>query len=570
MNEACPPFALDQYAAITCPVKTQNTFNPLAEAPGPIDADLVERFRETSSHRATVTQFLLDRHPRLVKDLRDLPPAEDRIEACVTAMSESWPIIMGADLPIDWDKHRCGTADLLFWDNQPGHPAYYPVIIKDHSVLALNAKGEGGTKIAWLRRPAKVHESRYRFRVEAHSDDLLQLAHLWYLLKAAGFAGPVAWGAVIGTDMSGKPHGCAVTWINLTEKLIRTFSYTSSHAWHRYTPIARYQHEHRFRVRVAERALQQTGSPDDPELVASPVRIAECESCEWWPQCRSSLSDDISLLIERSPLDAREIMSLRNLGISTIGDLAMSDIDALLPAYLPKVAHRAGAETRLRLASHRGRLLSEGVMLERLGEDPIQLPAADVEIDMDLENSADNHSYLWGFLVHDRRSAEPPVYHPLHRFLAMTPARELELAMEVATWLRTYIAGLDGASVLVWHYSAYEVAALRRFARSARAPSDLDWLEEFAADHFVDLLPVVREHFFGVEGLGLKAVATAGPGFTWRDPDPSGLNSQFWFADAIHGPSSHAREAAKVRVLQYNEDDVRATWTLRQWLRSLA
>ena len=30
------------------------------------------------------------------------------------------------------------------------------------------------------------------------------------------------------------------------------------------------------------------------------------------------------------------------------------------------------------------------------------------------------------------------------------------------------------------------------------------------------------------------------------------------------------RELARVRVLEYNEDDVRATWHLRRWLREQA
>ena len=44
--------------------------------------------------------------------------------------------------------------------------------------------------------------------------------------------------------------------------------------------------------------------------------------------------------------------------------------------------------------------------------------------------------------------------------------------------------------------------------------------------HFVDLFTLVRAHFFGTNGLGLKTVAHAGAGFSWRDDDPGGLNSQ--------------------------------------------
>jgi predicted RecB family nuclease len=64
-------------------------------------------------------------------------------------------------------------------------------------------------------------------------------------------------------------------------------------------------------------------------------------------------------------------------------------------------------------------------------------------------------------------------------------------------------------------------------------------------------------------------VASAGAGFHWRDDDPGGLNSMRWFEEAVHAPNKDIREQARTRVLEYNEDDVRATWHLRRWLRTL-
>ena len=58
-------------------------------------------------------------------------------------------------------------------------------------------------------------------------------------------------------------------------------------------------------------------------------------------------------------------------------------------------------------------------------------------------------------------------------------------------------------------------------------------------------------------------------GFAWRDDDPSGLNSQLWFAEAVHAETADPRRAAaRQRVLEYNEDDVIATAQLRAWLRA--
>ena len=79
-------------------------------------------------------------------------------------------------------------------------------------------------------------------------------------------------------------------------------------------------------------------------------------------------------------------------------------------------------------------------------------------------------------------------------------------------------------------------------------------------------LNIPLAHFFGVNGIGLKVVANAGAGFSWRDPDPGGLNSQTWWDLAVHDPDPQVRESSRTRVMEYNEDDVKATLAVRRWL----
>ena len=47
------------------------------------------------------------------------------------------------------------------------------------------------------------------------------------------------------------------------------------------------------------------------------------------------------------------------------------------------------------------------------------------------------------------------------------------------------------------------------------------------------------------------------------------MNSQTWFATAVDGLNAAERKAARRRVLEYNEDDVRATWHVREWMDRL-
>jgi predicted RecB family nuclease len=118
----------------------------------------------------------------------------------------------------------------------------------------------------------------------------------------------------------------------------------------------------------------------------------------------------------------------------------------------------------------------------------------------------------------------------------------------------------------VFHYSGYEVAKISELAN--REQDELfGWAAAYAEEHFVDLLEIVKAHYFGVSGLGLKLMARH-VGFSWRDDDPGGLNSQRWFAEAVHGESVELRGRARRRVLEYNEDDVIATNQVRGWLRA--
>jgi predicted RecB family nuclease len=273
--------------------------------------------------------------------------------------------------------------------------------------------------------------------------------------------------------------------------------------------------------------------------------------------------DDVSLRIDKAPLDMREIATLRRHGITTITDLVDAELDQLLEWYLPEVGHRGGAEGRIRLAARRARMLLEGTSFDRESIGPIEVPEADVEIDLDIESSADGRVYLWGFLV-QRAGDSDAVYADFSRFDDLDDQGEAALAADAFTWLRSVV---DSApSVAVFHYSGYEVAKIAELARREQDEL-LDWAAGYAEEHFVDLLEIVKAHYFGVSGLGLKLMARH-VGFSWRDEDPGGLNSQLWFADAVHGETPEVRARARRRVLEYNEDDVTATNQVRAWLRS--
>lgn len=568
------PIILDAYSARSCAVKTQNAYDPtITLLPGPVDEALQDAFEGGIAFENEVLDRLVAECEGPVVDLRllagDSWPA--RVEACRAAMASGAAVIIAGALPRDLPGHRTGLADL--WvrgaDQPDGRPGYLPVEVKWHKVQEA-ARTEPFVTKSSLRKPAPTAAEPVagkRFRYGLREADLLQVAHYWRLLQAAGWAagtpeteGGSAFGGVIGTDqIDGE---LAITWADLGRPVIRTFSRSAESGYALRSVLQRYDHEHDFRVLVARTASRQD-EDRPPPLRVQPIVIDECNRCVWFEHCRTRLADDdLSLRIDKGPLDIREIGVLRQLGVNTITDLVDVDLDELLPKYLTEVTHRPTALDRLNTARHRAIMIVRGLEVDRITQGPIDMPSGTSEIDFDLEASDNRRIYLWGFLV-NKMGAEPE-YVDFTAWRDLDADGELGLAKQALGWFKEQV---EAGGVVGFHYSGYEYAQVLRLSEEHSDPL-LDWAVAHWEDLFCDLYGVVKEHYFGAHGLGLKQIATIGAGFAWRDADPGGLNSQGWFYEAVHADSARARAQARRRVLEYNEDDVRATLALRSWLRS--
>lgn len=559
---------LDAYAARSCPVKTFNVFDRALPQPERPDESLGEAFHGGLVFEAQMLdQIAATGNATDLRPLRKTATRAERREACLAAMARGDRLIIGGSLPVDIAGHRRGSADLLVRGPAAasGVPGYYPVEVKLQRVLERRATATG-QRVSRLAEPyfeSAVTLDGETLRVSKERT-LLQLAHYWRILDATGHAaaGPARAG-VIGIDDIGRFNANGVTWVELEAKQVRTFSRTAAEGWRLRSPLDRYDHEHRFRVHIATAAAMRTGHDDPPPPVV-PIVVRECDHCVWWERCREQLDDEsITLRINKAPLDVREISTLAKLGVQTVTELATADLEALLPDYLPEVAHRHGAESRLRLAAHRAQLLADGVELERVSTDPLPLPRAAFEIDFDIETSDAGRTYLWGVLMTDTTTGASQ-YRGFARFEDLSGRGERALFEEFAAFLVSLIEAKDA---LVYHYSDYEKVFITRLAKASSHPA-VERLVELMDTRFVDLFAIMKENFFGAHGLGLKTVAAAGPNFEWRDDDPGGLNSQEWFNDAVHAAQQADRDAARERVLAYNEDDVLATKSLREWLTS--
>lgn len=588
---------LDGYAAIRCPVKVHNQFDPTLDLLGTSTGDV----HDTAEHQAalfearelvsTVMDELATR-PGAV-DLRGMDDRTDRLAATGAAREDAATVIIAPALPDDPAGGRCGAPHLLVRARPAadGGAGYLPVQIHHHRMLERHNRSmivhASPISTPLVRDRLGLLDARLR---AGRDEDLIHLAHYWRMLEAVGWTpttGPRA--GLIGTDEVVRTiasrhhfeptaalrvaggHGPntvhAIVWVDLLAKQIRTFSRTAAKGWKTRSALERHDHEHAFRLKVARTARDRRGVEGDPTPMVRPIRIKECTHCPWWAVCAPTMGpDDLSRSIDKSPLDVREITVLRSLGISSVTDLVNADLDTLLDRYLPEVTHRDGAENRLRLAARRARLMAQGLELERIDETPMRLPHTEVEIDWDIEAATGDRIYLWGFWVR-HRSQDPGQgrYVWFGRFEEMTEQIENSVAIEAMTWLNDMLDTHPDARV--YHYSDYEMVHLRKVARSSQDPQVMRALDRLRRSH-VDLFSTMRRHWFGAHGLGLKAVASATAGFEWRDDEPGGLNSQTWFRQAVESTDPMTRRACIQRILDYNEDDVRATAALRDWLRA--
>ncbi len=532
------------------------------------------RRREARRFDRSALDELAAHHPDAV-DLRPIDPTDPsddpaaararQVTDTLAALDAGAPLVIGGRLPDDVVGERRGRADVLVRAGRrpDGAWGYWPVVVAAHrsldarrdQTLALRDDPEVAVVPLEVLRPDGVLDGSVGLPPEnLVRRDRLALAHLWRLLEAAGRSADRPLAAVIGTER-------VAAWTDLGEREVLD-AYDAA-----------------FAVRL------EVVAADDPWPVP-PVRVPECERCGWRLHCGAELDrlDSTSLV---PGVGYGQWEALGSVGVHTRADLAslphdpdcddprISALQELVAIdWLPSAIDQAWAATA---GGGRPHLRRDAA--------PVELPEADVEIDLDMENALDGTVYLWGVLVDGE-------YRPVVDWDAtgdeVASRVFLEFWHELAA--RAHAAWADGRSMAcyVWHEHA-EIGAMLAGAAAAErvegaaglaeavraltsaAPDDLDDADPLAplrAVRFVDLLQVYRAACVHGSGYGLKVVAPLA-GFGWDDDDASGAGSMLWHR-AASSPDGDAdvRDAAQRRLLRYNEDDVRATAAIRAWLRT--
>jgi len=295
----------------------------------------------------------------------------------------------------------------------------------------------------------------------------------------------------------------------------------------------------------------------DRHVTTKPGLISACALCHWRSHCRREIvgADDLTLISELGRSTREKFPS----GIATVADLARTDLGDLIvgrKSTIPGI----GAKT---LAKYHARavLQKQDHPAPYFAED-VHLPASDTELFFDIETDPfRNLCYLHGFVERTGRNSATEEYVA---FFADEAVEEAERDAFAQAWVYVH----EHRDAIVYYYSHYERTIWKQLAsKYPDVATEDDVTALFEEDRFVDLYSdVVKSRMvWPTTSLSLKTLASF-LGFNWRDTDPSGAGSIQWF----HQWVETGDDAIRRRILEYNEDDCRATRVLVDALRRIA
>lgn len=288
---------------------------------------------------------------------------------------------------------------------------------------------------------------------------------------------------------------------------------------------------------VTELERIRAGEKPDPVL-----RKSCFDTGTWGVVCQrfAEQTNDVALLFN---VDVSKLRSLRSLGIRTVEDAA--EMDPEEHDGRAKGLRFHGLEVMKRQAQS---LRTQEVIIR----EPFAIPEVPLEIHFDIESDPPNdRDYLYGFLI---RSGGVDEYRA---FVAKTLDGEQKMWSDFLEWLETL-----PTEYVVYHFAPYE---LTRLAILERRYGGSPWLDLFRSK-MVDLKELVTHSVtFPLYFYGLKYIAKF-LGFSWRGDVASGGQS----IDVFETYLETRNEKLLDSLLTYNEDDVRATAFLKDWLRLYA
>lgn len=291
-------------------------------------------------------------------------------------------------------------------------------------------------------------------------------------------------------------------------------------------------------------------------VTALPAYSAACKNCHWYTYCLDDLieRDDLTLI----PFLGRSLRDTMMSSVVSVADLAASHANAYIKGK--KTEFPGLGVDRLKLFRDRAVLLKTKDPKPFL-RSAIVLPLSKTELFFDIEvDPLRDHCYLHGIV--ERRDEDNTTEKFVH-FFAADPTSESEREAFAAT-IAYFSSVPDGA---IYHYSKYERTIYRKLQQKYPDVCSADDIESlFVSPRSTDLYGdvVLKATEWPTRDHSIKTLARF-LGFNWRDNHPSGAASIEWFDRWC----KERKNEIKQRILDYNEDDCRATRVLLDGIRQM-
>jgi len=287
-----------------------------------------------------------------------------------------------------------------------------------------------------------------------------------------------------------------------------------------------------------------------------PAYSGACKLCHWYSACTEQLkaTDDLTLIPELGR-SKRDVMISH---IKTVGELAATDPDVFLNGK-KTIFSGIGPETLARFHKRATLLSTKGA--QPVLRAPVRLPSYDKELFFDIEvDPMRDICYLHGYVERDGRDNRS------EKFVAFfadecTPSAEKLAFVDAWNYMR------NKRPCAIYYYSKYERTIYRKLQEKYPDVCTVNDVEElFDPTHAIDLYNdvVKKATEWPTWDFSIKTLAKY-LGFKWRDTHPSGAASIEWFDRWINTGDRAIRQ----RILDYNEDDCRATRVLLDGIRNL-
>lgn len=530
---------------------------PFDVTPATPSVESERRRRDAGEHRRATLAAMRALHPGA--------PTPSSVAETNDLLAEGTPLVLSPRLELDRTGVRAAVAHALVRvGRRDATFTYAPVMVKNCEVVEVAPTRrtlEGSlARIA----PGDAHFSEgvgVRSTAPVVRGGIL-LAHAIRVLESMGVADPAARGALVDRNRQ-------VWWMDLRGGDYPRFN------------LAAY--DGHYRQRLAVLSAHEQWRLTSGEFPTAPYWHRDCPECPYVGPCEEFLEarDDVSLTRFTS-FDQQLV--LHEHGVATRAQLARLDpvrarrarVRVVSPvAELTREEHLGRSIDKLDDLIYRARVHERGTVLRTLEPEKMGCPRADVEVDVDME-SYDDVTYLWGANVtlNAELAGVANGYHAFVNWDGLDGEGEARLFATFWTWFDALRHTCDAAGLTFRAYCFWaqaEDGAMNRAVDAALPGAvtreDLEEFRDPRAARWIDLHELAKRQIQTEGPLGLKVLAQAA-GFTWRDANPSGEASMLWYEVAVaDGPDA---SASRTRILEYNEDDCRATRALRDWLNGPA